>query len=159
MQAVTASLVAACLEGQAVCRGPFRARLPLCFHSTLSSTSPAELSIAPVVCPLPSLLWLQSLAICTAGQLHQGQLAARGEPLSPATELPWADGDRWACLGCWGHSWSQPGEDVHLAGLSQREWWKTSGVFALAHCWRCKKTSDMGNSLQLPKSLIPFYSG
>lgn len=43
----------------------------------------------------------------------------------------------------------EPGEDAHLTGLSWRGGWKTSGVFALANSQRCKKTSDVGNSLQV----------
>lgn len=68
----------------------------------------AELWIARLVCPLPGTARVAEPArFCTAGRLGGVQLAADGETPSPARELPGADGDMLARLGCWGHSWSR----------------------------------------------------
>ena len=58
---------------------------------------------------------------------------------------------RWRQAGAVGLLGAQlePEDNVRLTGLSQREGWKTSGVFALAHRRRYKKTNDVGDSLQV----------
>lgn len=98
--------------------------------------TPAELSIAWLICLLPVSLWLQTLAMCMAGRLH-----LQPQSCCKQMERGWCGwvvggtaGNRRGCAS----RWSQTGKDK-----------KTSGVFSLAHCQRCKKTRDGGSPLQL----------